>query len=80
MPPKVTPTTATASGLVEDISMANTDSQVVMIGQLQQIINQLIGNRQALKTKIAKIGISKIKMPLIEKFSSKKAKFKGFLT
>ena len=44
------------------------------------IINQLISNKQALKNKITKIGISKIKMPLVKKFSSKKAKLKGFLT
>ena len=72
--------TATALKLVEDTSIANTDSQVVIIGQLQQIINQLTGNRQALENKITEIGISKIKMPSVEKFSSKKAKLKGFLT
>ena len=71
--------TATALGLVGDTSIANTDLQVVIIGQLQQIINQLTSNRQALENKITKIGIFKIKMLLIEKFSGKKAKLKGFL-
>ena len=33
-----------------------------------------------MENKIAEIGISKIKMPSIERFSSEKAKFKGFLT
>ena len=80
MPPKATPTTATASGLVNNTSITNMNSQVVTIGQLQIIIDQLTGNRQALKNKIAKISISKIKMPLIKRFSGKKAKFKGFLT
>ena len=80
MPPKATPTTATASGLVGDINIADIDSQVVTIGQLQTIINQLTGNRQALKNKITKIGISKVKMPSIKRFSGKKAKFKKFLT
>ena len=80
MPPKATPTTATALGSVSDTSMADTDSQVVIMGQLQQIINQLTSNRQVLENKIAEIGISKIKMPLIKRFSGKKAKFKGFLT
>ena len=47
---------------------------------LQQIINQLTSNRQALENKINKIGIFKVKMPLVKKFSSKKAKLKGFLT
>ena len=50
------------------------------MGQLQQIVNQFIGNRQALENKITKIGIFKVKMLLVERFSSKKAKLKGFLT
>ena len=33
-----------------------------------------------LKNKINKIGITKIKMPLIKRFSGEKAKLKGFLT
>ena len=80
MPLKATPTTATTLGLVGNINIANTDLQVVIMGQLQQIVNQLTSNRQALENKITKMGISKIKMPLIERFSGKKAKFKGFLT
>ena len=50
------------------------------MGQLQTIINQFTGNRQVLKNKISKIGIFKVKMPSIKRFSSKKAKLKGFLT
>ena len=80
MPLKVTPTTATALKLVDDINMADTDLQVVIMGQLQQIINQLTGNRQALENKITEIGIFKVKMPLVERFSSEKAKLKEFLT
>ena len=59
--------------------MANMDLQVVIIGQLQAIINQLIGNRQVLENKINKIGITKVKMLLVKKFSNEKAKLKGFL-
>ena len=80
MPPKAIPTTATALELVGNTSIADTDSQVVIMGQLQQIINQLTSNRQALENKITKIGIFKIKMPSVERFSGKKAKLKGFLT
>ena len=80
MPPKAIPTTVTALELANNTSIADTDLQIVTIGQLQQVINQLTSNRQALKNKIAELGIFKIKMPSIEKFSSKKAKFKGFLT
>ena len=70
---------ATALELISDTSMANTDLQVVTIGQLQAIINQLTSNRQVLENKIAKISMSKIKMLFIERFSGEKAKFKGFL-
>ena len=80
MPLKAIPTTATALGLVGNTNIADIDLQIVTIGQLQQIINQLTGNRQALENKITEIGISKIKMPSIKRFSGKKAKLKGFLT
>ena len=80
MPLKVIFTTATALGSVSDINIANTDSQVVTIGQLQAIINQLTSNRQVLENKIAELGISKVKMPSVKRFSNKKAKLKGFLT
>ena len=76
---KATPITATALGLVGDTNMANTDLQVVTIDQLQAIIDQFTSNRQALENKISEMGISKIKMPLVERFSGKKAKLKGFL-
>ena len=80
MPLKVILITVTALGLVGDINMADTDLQVVMMGQLQVIINQLTSNGQVLENKINEMGIIKVKMPLVENFSSKKAKFKGFLT
>ena len=60
--------------------MANIDLQVVTMGQLQQIVNQLTSNRQALENKIAELGIFKVKMPLVKRFSGEKAKLKGFLT
>ena len=72
--------TATALGLVKDINMANIDLQVVIIGQLQQIINQFTSNGQVLENKITKMGIFKVKMPSVKTFSGKKAKLKGFLT
>ena len=50
-----------------------------MMGQLQQIVNQLTSNGQVLENKITEMGISKIKMPLIKRFSGEKAKLKGFL-
>ena len=50
------------------------------MGQLQTIVDQLTSNRQVLENKITKMGMFKIKIPLIERFSGEKAKFKGFLT
>ena len=80
MPPKAIPTTATALELVNNTSIANMDLQVITMGQLQQIIDQFTGNRQALENKITEMGMSKIKIPSIKRFSSEKAKLKGFLT
>ena len=80
MPPKTTPTTVTTSGSVGDTSMADIDSQVVMMGQLYKVVNQLTNNSVVLDDKINSIKMSKVKMPLIKRFSEEKAKFKGFLT
>ena len=71
---------ATALGLVGNTNITNIDSQVVTIGQLQQIINQFTSNRQALENKIPEMSIFKVKMPSIKKFSGEKVKLKGFLT
>ena len=73
-------TTVIILKLVGNISIANTDSQVVIIGQLQFVINQLTKNRQVLKNQINKIKIFKVKMPSIKRFNKEKEKLKGFLT
>jgi hypothetical protein len=39
MPPKTILTTATTLRLVGDTSIADTDSQVVMMGQLYKVVN-----------------------------------------
>jgi hypothetical protein len=39
MPPKTTPTTATTLRLVGDTSIANTDLQIVTMGQLYKVVN-----------------------------------------
>jgi hypothetical protein len=79
MSPKTTLTTATTSGLVGNTSIANTDSQIVIMGQLYKIVNQLTNNGVVLNNKINSIGISKVKILLIKRFSRKKAKLKEFL-
>jgi hypothetical protein len=66
--------------LVGDTNIANIDLQVVTMGQLCKVVNQLINDSVVLDNKINSIGISKIKMPLIKRFSGEKIKLKGFLT
>jgi hypothetical protein len=56
--------------------MADTDSQVVIMGQLCKVVNQLINNSIVLNNKIN----SKVKMLSIKRFSGEKVKLKGFLT
>jgi hypothetical protein len=67
-------------GSVGDTSIANTDLQVVIMRQLQAVVDQLTNNSIVLDNKINSIGISKVKMPLIKKFSGEKVKLEGFLT
>jgi hypothetical protein len=50
------------------------------MGQLQVVVNQLTNNDIALDNKINNIGMLKVKMPSIERFSGEKVKLKGFLT
>jgi hypothetical protein len=80
MPSKITPTTVTTLGSVSDTNIANIDSQIVTMGQLYKVVNQLTNNSIVLNNKINSIGISKIKMPSIKRFSGEKIKLKGFLT
>jgi hypothetical protein len=80
MPPKVILIIATTLGLIGDISIANTDLQIVIMGQLYIVVNQLTNNSIVLNNKINSIKISKVKMPLIKWFNREKIKLKGFLT
>jgi hypothetical protein len=50
------------------------------MGQLCEVVNQLINNGVVLDNKINSIKISKVKMPSIKRFSGEKVKLKGFLT
>jgi len=83
MPPKApvatTSTAATTLGPT-DTSMANTDSQVVTRGQLQEIVDYLQDNNRILKEHINGIRAVKIKLPLIKRFVGERLKLKGFLT
>jgi hypothetical protein len=50
------------------------------MGQLCKVVNQFTSNSVALNNKINSMGMSKVKIPSIKRFSGEKAKFKGFLT
>jgi hypothetical protein len=80
MLPKITLITVMTLRLVGNTSIANTDLQVVIMGQLYKVVDQLINNGVVLNDKINSIGMFKVKMPLIKRFSREKAKLKGFLT
>ena len=70
----------TALKLVGDTSIAKINLQVVMVGQLQEVINQLIANRISLENRFNKIGIAKVKILLVKRFRGEKSKLKEFLT
>jgi hypothetical protein len=80
MPPKTIPTIATTLKSVGNTSIANIDLQVVTMGQLYKVVNQLTNNSVVLDNKINSIGMSKVKIPLIKRFFREKVKLKGFLT
>ena len=56
---------ATTLGL-GDTSMADIDLQVVIRGQLQEMVNRLLDNSRILKERINGIGVVKVKLPLIK--------------
>ena len=77
-----TPSTAATtlkSGLSGDTSIADIESQMVIVGQLQKIVNQIIDNNKLLKDRVNKIGVVKIKLLSIKRFAEERLKLKGFL-
>ena len=70
---------ATILGISEDVSILNASLQLVIVGQLQKIVNQLIENNIILKSRINGIGAAKVKLLLVERFLGDKIKLKGFL-
>ena len=55
------------------------DSQLVTMGQLKGIADQINNNQQALDNKISEMGLSKVKLLSIERFDGTRLKLKGFL-
>ena len=66
-------------GMSKDVSMLNTSLQLVIVGQLQEIVNQLIENNIILKSYINGIRAIKVKLPLVKQFLRDKGKLKEFL-
>ena len=75
----LTAVTTLESGPSGDTSMADTELQIVTVGQLQEIVNQIIDNNKLLKERVNKIGVAKIKLPSIKRFAGERLKLKGFL-
>ena len=83
MPPKgalvTMPLTATTTLGLGDTSIADTDSQLITRGQLQEMVNYLLDNNRILKERINGIGAVKVKLLLIKQFLEERLKLKGFL-
>ena len=75
-----TPTIEVIITLGNNTSIVDTDLELVIRGQLQEIVNRLIDNNIILKERLNSIRIAKIKLPLIKWFIGEKLKLKGFLT
>ena len=83
MPPKAAPlTTLGASTSRDDTSMEDdsSQSQLVTIDRLKEVIERIDINNIGLKAKIKDIRTIKVKMLLIERFNRIRNKLKGFLT
>jgi len=63
-----------------DTSMADTDLQLIIRGQLQEMVNCLLDNNRILKERINGISVVKVKLLLIKRFLGERLKLKGFLT
>ena len=69
----------TTLGISKDVRMSNVSLQLVIVGQLQEIVNWLIENNIILKSRINKIRATKVKLSLVKRFLGDKIKLKGFL-
>ena len=81
--PVITPlmvVTTSKSRSSGDTSMANTDLQIVIVGQLQEIVDQITNNNKLLKERVNRMGVAKIKLLFIKRFARERLKLKEFLT
>ena len=75
----ITLLTAAITLRLGDTSIQDTNSQLVIVGQLQVIVNQLIDNNTILKDRLNRIRAAKVKLLLIKRFIGERLKLKGFL-
>ena len=83
MPPKAAPTTTPgASTSRDDTSMEDdsSQSQLVTIDRLKEVIERININNAGLEAKIKDIRTIKVKILSIERFDGARNKLKGFLT
>ena len=83
MPPKgaliAMPLTAATTLELGDTSIVDTDLQLIIRGQLQEMVNCLLNNNRILKERINGIGAVKVKLLLIKQFLGERLKLKEFL-
>ena len=83
MPPKAAPTTILGASTSRDNTSIKDDSsqsQLVTIDRLKEVIKRIDINNVGLKAKIKDIRTIKVKMLSIERFNRIRNKLKGFLT
>ena len=83
MPLKAAVSTTPASSLGHDTSIAGTskvDLQVVTIGQLKEIIEQINAGQEAFNNKLNSIRTKKVKLPAVKWFNGLYIKLKGYFT
>ena len=68
-------------GSLGDTSMGDplVDLQIVIIGQLREIVDQINTGQEAFKNKLKSIGTEKVKLLVVERYNRMKTKLKGYL-
>src|SRR6266704_421589 len=80
MPLKAASTTPGLS-LSNNTSMAETqDLQIVTMGQLREVIDQINQGQEAFNNKLKSIGINAVKLLVVKRFNGTQIKLKGYLT
>ena len=79
--PVTTPMQETTSGGNTSIagSLQDADLQLIIIGRLKEIVEQIKNNQTVFNNKLKSIGLDKIKMPSVKRFNRIKTKLKGYL-